>query len=181
MMKKIFPVWGEVSTENLGLNAEHLKRVLETSQIVLHFAASLKLEATLKPNIQVNLMGTKFVLDMCKKMKDLIQIVHLSTAFCCEDQDVLYEKVYDFPHKPMDLIRCAEWMTDDGMEAMQKQVLGSQPNTYTYTKRLSEILVRDEYKNLPICIVRPSIVTPTFREPMPGWVCGYLIRINLKL
>lgn len=44
------------------------------------------------------------------------------------------------------------------------------PNTYTYTKRLTEILVRNEYKNLPICICRPSVVTPAFKEPMPGWV-----------
>ena len=40
----------------------------------------------------------------------------------------------------------------------------------SYTKRLAEILVRDEYKNIPVCIVRPSIVTPAIWEPLQGWV-----------
>jgi fatty acyl-CoA reductase len=44
------------------------------------------------------------------------------------------------------------------------------PNTYTYTKRLAEILVQREFPNLPICIVRPSIVTPAYREPLPGLI-----------
>ncbi len=58
-----------------------------------------------------------------------------------------------------------------GRAAMQKTVLGVHPNTYTYTKRLAEILVRDEFaKGLPVCIVRPSIVVPAMKEPLPGWV-----------
>lgn len=44
------------------------------------------------------------------------------------------------------------------------------PSRYTYTKRLAELLVRDQYPNLPVCIVRPSIVTPAYQEPIPGWV-----------
>lgn len=169
-MAKIFPVWGDITAKNLGLSEEHLMHVLEKTEIVFHMAASLKLEATLKPNVITNLTATKNVIELAKQMKSLLQMVHLSTAFCCEDQDVLYEKVYEFHHNPHDLMNCAEWMTEEAMTAMQKSVLGSQPNTYTYTKRLAEILVRDEYPNLPICIVRPSIVSPAFQDPLPGWV-----------
>lgn len=129
MMKKIYPVWGDIISKNLGLNDEQLIKVLGCSQIVFHFAASLKLEATLKPNILSNLTATKHVLDAAKQMVNLLQFVHLSTAFCCEDQEVLQEKVYDFRHKPEDLIRCAEWMSEKAMADMQKDILGSQPNT----------------------------------------------------
>jgi fatty acyl-CoA reductase len=172
VLKKIYPVWGEISSENLGLSDEHFSYVTKNSQIVFHFAASLKLEATLRHNVLINLAGTKHVINLAKKMENLIQVIHLSTAFCCEDIEVLHEKVYDHPHSPLDLIRCAEWMNDSAMASMQKDVLGSQPNTYTYTKRLSEVLVRDEYdaEKFPICIVRPSIVSPAYREPLPGWV-----------
>lgn len=33
-------------------------------------------------------------------------------------------------------------------------------------------MVRDEYEesDLNVCIVRPSIVTPAWREPLAGWV-----------
>lgn len=172
MMKKIHPVWGEITQSNLGLNDEQYNYVIENAQIVFHFAASLKLEATMRHNVLMNLTGTKNVLNISKQMKNLLQVIHLSTAFCCEDIEVLEERVYDHAHSPHDLIRCAEWMSDDAMAAMQSDVLGSQPNTYTYTKRLSEILVRDEYdsEKFPVLIVRPSIVSPAYREPLPGWV-----------
>jgi len=172
VMKKIFPVFGDISLPNLGLTPEHHKRVTDSSQLVFHMAASLKLEWTLKPNVLANLTATKNVIELAKQMKNLLQVVHLSTAFCCEDQTVLYEKVYDFHHRPDDLIKCAEWMTEDAMAAMQKSVLGTQPNTYTYTKRLAEILVRDEFDLglMPVCIVRPSVVSPAFSDPVPGWV-----------
>lgn len=44
------------------------------------------------------------------------------------------------------------------------------PNTYTFSKRLAERLIADEYPNLPVCIARPSIVTPAYKEPCEGWV-----------
>lgn len=172
VMKKIYPVFGDITLSNLGLSKEHYKRVVDNSSVVFHMAASLKLEATLKPNILANLTATKNVIELARSMKNLVQFVHLSTAFCCEDQEVLYEKVYDFHHRPEDLMKCAEWMTEEAMAAMQKNILGTQPNTYTYTKRLAEILVRDEFDigKMPICIVRPSIVSPAFSDPVPGWV-----------
>ncbi|KAJ4443859.1 hypothetical protein ANN_05646 [Periplaneta americana] len=44
------------------------------------------------------------------------------------------------------------------------------PNTYTYTKRLAEQLVSSQFPDLPVVIARPSIVTPAWKEPLPGWV-----------
>jgi fatty acyl-CoA reductase len=182
MMKKIYPIWGDVTIPNFGLNSDHLNRVAETTDIMFHLAASLKLEATLKPNIIMNLLGTKYAIDLAKQMKNLIQMVHLSTAFCNVEPEIAEEKVYDFHHDPLELIRCSEWMSEEAMAAMQKEILGIHPNTYTYTKRLAEILVRDEYNNssLPVCIVRPSIVCPAFQEPLPGWVCIFNYNTFLK-
>lgn len=37
------------------------------------------------------------------------------------------------------------------------RLLHPHPNTYTYSKRLAETLVTNEYPNLPCCIARPSI------------------------
>ncbi|KAF2897500.1 hypothetical protein ILUMI_08676 [Ignelater luminosus] len=43
------------------------------------------------------------------------------------------------------------------------------PNTYTYSKALAEGIVSEEMNNLPICIMRPSIVVPIWKDPLPGW------------
>lgn len=158
VLKKIVPVFGDITEKNLGLSSEQLAKVTRESEIVFHMAASLKLEATLKPNIEMNLLGTKHVIDVCKTMPNLKLMVHLSTAFCnCDETEVMYEKIYDWAHDPQELLRCAEWMDEETMHKMTPKLLGPHPNTYTYTKRLAEILVASEYESLPICIVRPSI------------------------
>lgn len=46
------------------------------------------------------------------------------------------------------------------------------PNTYAYTKSLTEGLVAEFNGKLPIVIARPSIVTGALKEPFPGWVEG---------
>lgn len=183
VMKKIYPVCGEITLPNFGMSDEHLKRVVESTEVMFHLAASLKLEATLKPNILMNLTGTKHVLDLAKQMKRLVHIIHTSTAFCNVEHAVMEEKVYDFPHQPEDLIRCAEWMSEESLAVAQKEILGFHPNTYTYTKRLAEILVRDEFNKgtLPISIVRPSIVGPAFSDPLPGWVNTFTYFFNIAI
>lgn len=170
VMNKIVPVYGDISVKGFGLSEKHFEKVLQC-QLVFHVAASLRLEASLRPNIIMNLTGTKNTMEIARMMKNLQLMVHFSTAFCCCDEEILEEKVFDWPDKPEDLIRCAEWMSDETIENMQKTVLKCHPNTYTYTKRLAEIMIRDEYeKGFPICIIRPSIVVPAFKEPLPGWV-----------
>lgn len=170
MMNKIVAVYGDITKPELALNEIHLKKVLEAN-LVFHAAASLKLEWTLRPNVLINLTGTKNVIELSKMMPNLSLLVHFSTAFCCCDEDTLGERIYDWPEKPAKLMKLAETCTEEEMFAMQKNFLGVHPNTYTYTKRLAEILVRDEVaKGLPACIVRPSVVIPAYKEPLPGWV-----------
>ena len=56
------------------------------------------------------------------------------------------------------------------------------PNTYTLTKHMAEQIVNDYKEKLPICIVRPSIVTAAINEPYFGWVDNfYGITGNAKI
>lgn len=170
MFKKIIPVLGDIVTKDLGLSNEHMKKVIQDTDVVFHLAATLKLEATLKPSVEMNLIGTKHVIELAKRMPNLKSMIHLSTAFCNSDQEVMHEKVYDCSDDPNDLIRCFEWMDEQTMANMGDTLIKPHPNTYTYTKRLAEILVKNHYPDLPICVVRPSIVTPAYKDPLPGWV-----------
>ena len=49
-------------------------------------------------------------------------------------------------------------------------MIGERPNTYTFTKAITEQLVKEEREDLPLSIVRPSIVAGAVKDPMPGWV-----------
>lgn len=49
------------------------------------------------------------------------------------------------------------------------RILGDFPNTYAFTKCLSEALVVEQMPEMPAIIIRPSIVIPIRYEPIPGW------------
>ena len=49
--------------------------------------------------------------------------MHLSTAFCHCDYDVLEEKIYPAPHNPQDIIRAMEWMDDKTIEIITPRYL----------------------------------------------------------
>lgn len=62
------------------------------------------------------------------------------------------------------------------------------PNTYTFTKSLGESLLAQRGRDLPIAIVRPSIVESSERSPFSGWNEGintsgplsYLLGTNFR-
>lgn len=64
-------------------------------------------------------------------------------------------------------------MDDELLSAMQAHLFNGRPSSYHYTKALAENLLLDAGHNLPIAIVRPSIITPAWKEPLPGWTDNY--------
>ncbi|RZC34683.1 fatty acyl-CoA reductase, partial [Asbolus verrucosus] len=131
---------------------------------------TLKLEANLKDAVEQNVAGTVRIIDLAKKINNLLVFVHFSTAFCSSDIEVFEEKVYDCRDNPRDVIEVAKWMKLDPLEVATPSIIAPHPNTYTYSKRLAEKVVADEVDNMPVCIIRPSIVCPAALEPLPGWV-----------
>jgi fatty acyl-CoA reductase len=43
---------------------------------------------------------------------------------------------------------------------------------YTFTKTMGEILLGQRRGNLPVVIIRPTMVTSTYQDPFPGWIEG---------
>lgn len=168
VLQKLVPVYGDIRMVNLGLSADDMERVVKETSIVFHLAATVNFEAPLKSAVEMNVRGVQYVIKLAKEMRNLKAMLHLSTTFCCCDQKVLREEVYDWDIDPVELIKCTEWMNEETMNLMRKTLVPPHPNSYVFTKRLAELLVRDEYPNLPICIARPSIVLPTYKEPIPG-------------
>ncbi|GFT08922.1 transposable element Tc1 transposase [Trichonephila clavipes] len=63
-------------------------------------------------------------------------------------------------------------MDESMLQKILPKLMDGRPTTYHYSKALAEHILAKEGANLPIALVRPSIVTAAFKEPMPGWVDG---------
>ncbi|XP_076163589.1 putative fatty acyl-CoA reductase CG5065 isoform X2 [Ptiloglossa arizonensis] len=169
LQKAVTVVNGDVSLPGLGISSEDRKMLCEKINIVYHAAATVRFDELLKRAVLLNTRGTKQMLELAKEMKNLKLFAHISTAYCHLEEKILGEKPYPPPADPHKIIKCVEWMDDDVVEAMTDKILGDIPNTYAFTKALSEGLVEESMPHIPSIILRPSIVIPIWKEPIPGW------------
>ena len=52
----------------------------------------------------------------------------------------------------------------------EKKILGTFPNTYTYTKAMAERSLKKNRGNIRVAILRPSIIISCYDEPCQGWI-----------
>ncbi|XP_071631362.1 putative fatty acyl-CoA reductase CG5065 [Temnothorax longispinosus] len=167
-LKKLIVIFGDITVEELALSVADKERLTSRVAVVFHMAASVRFDLPLKNAIKMNTISTINVIALAKQLPLLESFIHISTSFCQCGEAVLEERAYHSRISPDDVIHMVNTMTDDALEAMRLKLLGEQPNTYAYSKALSEEFV--SRCGLPVGVIRPSIVTASFKEPVPGWV-----------
>lgn len=66
-------------------------------------------------------------------------------------------QVHDPPVDPHEVLRAASWLSEDQLQLLAPSMYQNHPNSYTYSKRLAEAVVRESYPEIPAAIARPSI------------------------
>lgn len=79
------------------------------------------------------------------------------------------ERIYESTIKPEKLVDSTNWMNNQMLDVLTPLLLEKRPNTYTYAKSLAESQLIKDAKDLPLIIVRPSIIGAMWRDPLPGW------------
>ncbi|GLH03062.1 Fatty acyl-CoA reductase [Gryllus bimaculatus] len=169
VLRKVVGVAGDVALPDLGLSAGDRQLLRDRVNIVVHAAATIRFDESLKKAVLLNTRGVKLMLQLAAEMKNLEAFLHISTAYCHLKEKVLYEKPYPPPADPHSIIYLVENTPEDVLESMTKKILGDLPNTYAFTKALGEGLVNEQMNKLPIMILRPSVVIPIWKDPLPGW------------
>ncbi|CAG0889926.1 unnamed protein product [Cyprideis torosa] len=144
IFSKLVVVSGDISKPDLGISREDREVLKSKISVVFHVAATVKFMAPIRESVEINIVGTKAVLALCREVANLAWRIYPSLLLGNILKIVLL------------LLSCS-WL------------LGSKPNTYVLTKALAESLIQ-KAKGLPVAIVRPSIVTAAWMEPHPGWV-----------
>jgi alcohol-forming fatty acyl-CoA reductase len=66
------------------------------------------------------------------------------------------------------------WVSDQLVEAGRARAASvGWPDAYAYTKALGEQALTETKGNVPVSIVRPSIIESSLAEPFPGWIRGF--------
>ncbi|CAH3872274.1 unnamed protein product [Pieris brassicae] len=164
---KIEPVVGDVSQDGLGISPEDRVTLINEVSYVFHSAASIKFTEPLHDLLNVNVKGTERVLSLCKCMKKLEVLVHVSTAYSNTHKIFIEEKVYP---SPIPLSMIDHLIKEQPDEERTKIIIKDEPNAYTFSKKLGEALLAEKHGHVPVIIIRPSIVTASLSEPLPGWI-----------
>ncbi|XP_026485989.2 putative fatty acyl-CoA reductase CG5065 [Vanessa tameamea] len=170
VFKKIKLVAGDVLDDNLGLSNDDALELRRNCNIVFHSAACVRFDQNLKDAVNVNIKGTQRILKLAETMEKIEAFVHLSTAYCRCKLEVLEEKLYPAVHSPAKIIDLVDWLDDKTLSYIEPKLISSEPNTYAYTKAMTEDLVAEYSSKFPIAIGRPSIVVAAWKEPLFGWV-----------
>lgn len=159
-MKRIRVIDGDLLKLELGISAADQQLIVDNVEIVLHSAADVRFDETLRHLILCNIRGTRELLRLSERIRQLEVFLHISTAYShCTRKDI-DEKFYESPVEPNQLIRIMETLNGDNEEILEiitDRFTSPSPNTYTFTKGITEELLRQYEKKLPIAIFRPSI------------------------
>uniref|UniRef100_A0A182J1R6 Fatty acyl-CoA reductase n=1 Tax=Anopheles atroparvus TaxID=41427 RepID=A0A182J1R6_ANOAO len=171
---KLKVIEGDISKPGLAIGNDDLDYIRRHANIILHSAADVRFDESLKEAVETNVRGTEHLLKIATACEALQIFVHVSTAFSQCVYESVEERFYPTNVDPQQLIRLIENESRlDELEAVGRKIVEPWPNTYAFTKSLAEEVVRRYRTKLPIAIVRPSIVTTTDTDPIAGWTDNF--------
>ncbi|MDX6667094.1 MAG: hypothetical protein QOK04_474, partial [Solirubrobacteraceae bacterium] len=146
--QRVVAVPADIEREGLGLDHAARERVARQVSDVIHAAASVSFSLPLKESRQINVDGTRRVLELaelCSRRGGLRRFSYVSTAYVAGDHP-------------------GEFRED------QLGVGQEFRNAYERSKFEAEQLVRSHGRGLPIQIFRPSIIVGERRS---GWTASF--------
>ncbi|XP_044261425.1 fatty acyl-CoA reductase wat-like [Tribolium madens] len=178
--EKVSLVDGDCQEPFLDLSAQNLDLLREEVTCVIHAAANVKFDQSLK-EAAFNVRATRDLLELAKQMPNLKSFVYVSTAYSNCLNPHIKEDFYEPPLKPENLLSVVNSLDDDVLTKITPSLLGPWPNTYIYTKSITEDLVKSASTSLPIAIVRPAIIVSSMKEPIPGWIDNFYGVVGLVM
>ncbi|XP_015043113.2 fatty acyl-CoA reductase wat isoform X1 [Drosophila pseudoobscura] len=169
LLAKVHPIRADYSAIDLDIDAADRAMLSSEVQIVFNVVASVKFNEKLSDAIDINVLGTKKILDLAMEMKQLKSFVHISTLYCNCNRKFINEQVYENEIGYEKIIQIYRTFDDETLEKMRHCLIGQMPNTYTMTKKCAENLVNHRALHMPAGIFRPPIVMSTYKDPFPGW------------
>uniref|UniRef100_A0A182QQH1 Fatty acyl-CoA reductase n=1 Tax=Anopheles farauti TaxID=69004 RepID=A0A182QQH1_9DIPT len=170
---KIVPIYGDIAQPRLGMCEEDIQRLSNVS-VAFHLAASVRFDDPLRDAIKANICSTQELFEILKSTATKLRaVVHVSTAYSNPENRYVEEKLYPPKFDWKKITQAADRYDTETLDAIAKKLSSNSPNTYTFTKGLAEQVCNDYSSELPLAIVRPSVVLFSIDEPICGWVDNF--------
>jgi fatty acyl-CoA reductase len=164
------PVAGDITLPRLGLAEADYQALAGRLTHVIHSAASVEFNLPLAEAATVNISGALAILALAQAAPQLRNLVDISTAYVTPHPGDL--RAIPEALAPLSVGAEATFAAIQAGQADEQALLAQtgHPNTYTLTKSLAEHLLAERKGDVPLTIVRPSIVSACWQYPFPGWI-----------
>ncbi|CAN6438792.1 unnamed protein product [Victoria cruziana] len=195
---KLCPVAGDIAMEDLGIQETHLKEeIMEEVDIIANVAATTTFDERYDIALDINALGADRAMAFARRCHKLQMFLHVSTAYVCGSKSgSMLEKPIQMGETPngpsnldieeelrlveKELKQLRERGVEKGEETAAMKELGLKrarsfgwPNSYAFTKAMGEMLIGESRGDLPLVIIRPTIIEATLADPFPGWIEGF--------
>ena len=190
LANRVEVVPGDMCRPGLGLSPEDRARLLPGLDLVINSGGMTEFNPDVRSALAVNVEATIRILEFLRDCHHAA-LLHLSTCYVAgrrngrvhEELERDYTPAgtpgFDAEQERQELHRLiAEVEQKERGSGRRQQLirLGMEraakygwPNTYTFTKSLGESQIQRLGADLPIAVVRPSIVETSTHEPFRGW------------
>ncbi|KAM0861044.1 hypothetical protein ACQ4PT_046160 [Festuca glaucescens] len=198
IQEKVVPLAGDIIYENFGLDSSRADALSKEIDVIINGAATTNFYERYDVALASNALGPRNACEFAKKCPNLKLLLHVSTAFVTGTQEgLLLEKAFQngetlregyymdieaelqLVDKVKSELKAATSGSSEQLEKSAMKELGLKrachfgwPNVYSLTKTIGEILLGQRRGNLPVVIIRPTMVTSTYQDPFPGWIEG---------
>ncbi|KAJ4964408.1 hypothetical protein NE237_024347 [Protea cynaroides] len=195
---KVTAIAGDISFENLGIKDSTLTdEMWKEISFIFNVAGNTTFDERYDVALSINALGVKNICKFAKKCTKLELLSHVSTAYVTREKEgIILEKRFQVDQtfggnhsldvaveKKLVQERLKELQeekaTDEAIKlamqelGLQRARLFGWANTYVFTKAIGEMLLGHLRGDLPVVILRPTIITSTYKEPFPGWIEGF--------
>ncbi|MEE8313705.1 MAG: SDR family oxidoreductase [Myxococcota bacterium] len=161
---------GDLDDEGFGIDPATRADLDRRVTHIVNCAASIRFDLSLAEAGQANVASSLNVLEFARSCTSLESLVAVSTAYVTPmtgDGVEIHERLAPLPRSAEAIYHD---ILDEKVEQLDLLQETNQPNTYTLTKCLAEHLLWERRGDVPLTLVRPSIISACWRHPFPGWI-----------
>ena len=168
---KMKVIAGDVARDKLGMSDEDIHLIQEQVNVIIHSAATVNFTEPLVEALNLNVLGSLRLFAIAKGCKKMECFTHISTAYVnCNKKGTIEEALYPLDFDPNTTLQNLLSMDPKQIASEEENLIAGYPNTYTFTKSLTEHLLAERRGNVPLLFFRPSIIGACYKEPTPGWI-----------
>ncbi|KAL0432838.1 UNVERIFIED_CONTAM: Fatty acyl-CoA reductase 2 [Sesamum latifolium] len=137
--------------------------ITEEVDVIIGSAASTNLNDRYDFSLDVNVNAPQHLMRFAKTCKNLKLFVHVSTDVT--DEIILAMK---------SCIASTEYDSTKNLKrlGLERAAFYGWYTTYHMTKAMGEMVINEIRGDVPVLIIRPSVIESSYKEPTPGWIQG---------